>query len=150
MHIRIMVLVLMAGLSQATAQTNEGYRVLKSKHTFAELQDRIKNAAELHKMAQVTRASASDGAKASGVVIKGDAVIGIFRNDFARRVLSANIDAGIEAPIRLHLVEEPDGTSTVRYYSPTSVFGNYTGSELKLVATELDAIISAIVQQAVE
>ena len=57
----------------------------------------------------VNRASASDGANGQGVTHRGDAVLGVFRNDFAVRMLWASVDAGIEAPIRLHLVEEPYG-----------------------------------------
>jgi len=150
MYYRLIVVMMLAGLSHASAQSIDGYRAVKSKHSFSELQERVENATERHKMAQVMRVSASDGAKANGFAIKGDAVVGVFRNDFARRMLNANIDAGIEAPIRLHLVEEADGTSSVRYYSPTSVFAKYPGADLRVMAAELDAIISAIVQDAVE
>ena len=96
----------------------------------------------------VNRASASDGAKGRGVTIRGDAVIGVFRNDFAVRMLEASIDAGIEAPIRLHLVEEADGTTSIRYYRPSAVFARFHGDKIKAIGRELDEIFEVIVRDA--
>ena len=115
---------------------------------FAELEQRLTAAIEKHQMKLVTRASASDGAKARGVTIKGDAVIGVFRNDFAVRMLAANVEAGIEAPVRLHLVEEPDGTSSIRYLAPSEVFGKYDGDAIKALGRELDVVFAEIVAEA--
>ncbi|PMX56079.1 hypothetical protein C1Y13_30015, partial [Pseudomonas sp. FW305-33] len=73
----------------------------------------------------VTSASASQGAKAAGVDIPGNKVFGIFRNDFARRMLAASVAAGIEAPIRFYVTENPDGTATLSYKTPGAVFAPY-------------------------
>ena len=79
-------------------------------HTaFCSLEESAMAAIAKNGMNLVNRASASDGANGQGVTHRGDAVLGVFRNDFAVRMLWASVDAGIEAPIRLHLVEEPYG-----------------------------------------
>ncbi len=131
------------------AQTSGDYRIVKTSLPFASLEEKAKEAITKNKMNIVNRASASDGAKARGVTIKGDVVLGVYRNDLAVRMLSSNIDAGIEAPIRLHLVEEADGTSTIRYYTPGAVFSKYPGEDLKKIASELDVIFEAIVKDIV-
>ena len=139
------VLALGSGFSLA----NDGYRIVKSSLDVAKLEERLKAAAEKNKMNIVNRASASDGAKARGIAIKADVVLGLYRNDFAVRMLASNVDAGIEAPIRLHLVEEADGSSTIRYSKPSTVFGKYPGEELRKVADELDVIFESIVKDTI-
>lgn len=134
----------------ATAQPKEldGYRVVPTPHGFAQLEERLEAAVERAKMGLVTRASASEGAQRRGVMIRGDAVIGVFRNDFAVRMLAADIDAGIEAPIRLHLTEEADGTTSIRYWLPSAVFARYEGEAIQALGRELDPIFTAIVTDA--
>lgn len=132
----------------ARAQVEAGYRVVASKLPFAKLEEAVGAAIKAAGMNAVTRASASDGARARGVTIRGDIVFGVFRNDFAVRMLAANVAAGIEAPVRLHLVEEADGTSTVRYHLPSTVFGHYEGDAIKALGRELDPIFAKIVAEA--
>ena len=132
----------------AMAETASGYRIVPLKMPFAGLEEKLKSAIAKNKMNPVTRASASDGAKGRGITIRGDVVIGIFRNDFAVRMLAANVEAGIEAPVRLHLVEEADGTSSIRYVPPGEVFGKYDSEAIKALGRELDGVFAAIVAEA--
>jgi uncharacterized protein (DUF302 family) len=129
------------------AQVDAGYRVVPSTLPFARLEEAVAAAIKAAGMNAVTRASASDGAR--GVTIRGDIVFGVFRNDFAVRMLAANVDAAIEAPVRLHLVEEPDGTTSIRYHLPSAVFGQYEGDAIKAIGRELDPIFAKIVAEAV-
>lgn len=132
----------------AQSQKLDGYRVVPTPYGFAKLEERVKAAVERAKMGLVTRASASEGAQRRGVMIRGDAVIGVFRSDFAVRMLAADIDAGIEAPIRLHLTEEADGTTSIRYWLPSAVFARYEGEAIQALGRELDPIFTAIVADA--
>ena len=132
----------------ATLPAFAGTISVPSPRPFAELEQRLAAAIEKHQMKLVTRASASDGAKGRGVTIKGDVVIGVFRNDFAVRMLAANVEAGIEAPVRLHLVKEADGSSSIRYVPPGEVFGKYDGEAIKALGRELDAVFAEIVAEA--
>ena len=59
------------------------------------------------------------------MAIKGNQVLMIFRNDLAVRLITADPAAGFEAPIRVYLDENPDGTATVSYIRPTSIFALY-------------------------
>lgn len=138
----------MSGAAHAEAQTGAGYRIMRSRLAFSALEAAVLKAIAGAGMNAVTRASASDGATARGLTIAGDVVIGVFRNDFAVRMLAANVDAGIEAPVRLHLVEEADGGSSIRYHLPSFVFGRYDGEPIKALGRELDPIFAAIVAEA--
>ncbi len=129
----------------------KGWRVIDTKLPFATLVTKLDAAVTANKMGVVNVASASEGAKAQGVTIPGNRVVGVFRNDFARRMLQASIAAGLEAPIRFYLVENADGGSTLAYKSPTTVFAPYVtkkSADLKAIAKELDAIFAKIAADA--
>lgn len=125
----------------------EGWRVQPTQHSFPELWERLKAAIAAEEMGLVTTASASAGAAGQGIAIPGNRVVGVYRNDFARRMLAASVAAGIEAPIRFYLTENPDGTATLSYKTPSFVFRPYReegGAELQALAEELDGIFAAI------
>lgn len=129
----------------------EGWVVLETPHAFEALSQRLDEAVRANGMGLVTRASASDGARGQGIEIPGNRVVGVFRNDFARRMLAASVPAGIEAPVRVYLTENPDGTATLSYKPPTLVFAPYLDAaapDLRLLAAELDAIFRDIADDA--
>jgi uncharacterized protein (DUF302 family) len=136
-----------------TVKPRTGWVVIDTSHSFAVLSERLDAAIKDEKMGLVTTASASAGAKAAGIAIPGNRVVGVFRNDFARRMLAASIPAGIEAPIRIYLTENPDATATLSYKTPSFVFAPYVDaekSELKTIATELDQIFTRIAERATQ
>ena len=129
-----------------------GWVVLPTTNSFSHVSQQLEVAIAAHKMGLVNSASASEGAKAQGLSIAGNRVVGVFRNDYARRMLAASIPAGIEAPIRFYLTENPDGTATLAYRTPGAVFAPYlaaAGPDLKSFADELDGIFAAIARDAV-
>jgi uncharacterized protein (DUF302 family) len=131
----------------------EGWVVIKTSFLYNELVDRLIASVKAEKMLVVTQASASGGAKAQGIVIPGNRVIGVYRNDYARRMLAASIAAGIEAPIRYYVTEDPDGTATLSYRTPSAVFAPYMdegGDSLMALAQDLDIVFDTIARRAVE
>ena len=127
-----------------------GWEVIETPHGFKDLVQRLSGAIKANKMGLVTRASASAGAAGRGLKIPGNMVVGVYRNDFAVRMLEASVAAGIEAPIRFYITENQDGTATLSYKTPSSVFAPYAegGAPLKALAAELDAIFAKIARQA--
>jgi uncharacterized protein (DUF302 family) len=111
---------------------------------------KLKAAIQNHNMGIVSRASASAGAKSRGVSIAGNMVIGVFRNDFAVRMLAANVDAGIEAPLRFYLTEDAAGKVHLSYRKPGATFTPYDGKDLATLARELDGVFSDIARDAVK
>ena len=85
-----------------------GWSVTKTKHNYKDLIERLDAAVKANKMGLVTRASATLGAASLGKIIPGNTVVGVFRPDFAVRILEASVPAGIEAPIRYYITENAD------------------------------------------
>lgn len=128
-----------------------GWKVIKTQHSYQVLIKRLDQAVKDNRMGLVTQASATLGAqKKLGKTIPGNMVVGVYRPDFAVRMLEASIPAGIEAPIRYYITENGDGTATLSYKTPSAVFAPYEdgGIKLKAMAAELDAIFNKIAQEA--
>lgn len=151
----IFVLALLAGSNIAAASDlaeRPGWRIISTHYSVDELYGRMKTAIAEEKMGLVTRASASDGARSQGISIPGNRVLGVYRNDYARRMLQASIAAGIEAPIRFYLTENSDGSATLSWKTPSHVFAPYSeegGQALEQLAGELDGVFEAIAEKAV-
>ena len=143
--------IAMSVANAGTIKPHSGWVVIDTRYPFSALVERLETAVKAQHMGLVTSASASEGAKAAGILIPGNRVVGVFRNDFARRMLDASVSAGIEAPIRFYVTENPDGTATLSYKKPTTVFAPYAeeGKDaLKGLAVELDEIFAKIAEQA--
>lgn len=153
-RLALSISVLLIGLSAASAGTvkpRAGWIVIDTRQSFEALVERLETTVKSEKMGIVTTASASAGAKAAGITIAGNKVIGVFRNDFARRMLGASVAAGIEAPVRIYVTENPDGMATLSYKKPSTVFAPYAdegGDALKAVGAELDEIFARIAERA--
>jgi uncharacterized protein (DUF302 family) len=100
-------------------------------------------------MLVLCKASASQGAAARGIKIPGNAVLMVFRNDYAIRMLQASVAAGFEAPIRLYVTENGGGSATLTYRKPSAVFRPYGNEALDKMAIELDAVFDKIASDAV-
>lgn len=140
-------------LAEPTVGARDGWTVIETPHGFKELSDKLDAAIKAEGMLKVTQASASAGARGAGITIPGNKVVGVYRNDFARRMLAASVAAGIEAPIRFYITEEADGAATLSYVTPTTVFAPYFdegGAALEALAAELDVVFAAIAARATE
>lgn len=138
--------------AEPTVGAREGWVVIETDFSYADLAARLDEAIKAEKMGKVTQASATVGARDRlDMQIPGNKVVGVYRPDFAVRMLEASVAAGIEAPIRFYVTEEADGTATLSYKTPTTVFSPYFdegGAELMALAAELDVIFAAIAERA--
>ena len=90
-------------------------------------------------MELVALASASRGAAGQGVKIPGNAVVMVFRDDFAVPVLEAGVPPGIEARPRIYVIENRAGTSSLTDRKPMADFAAYGSGKLDAMAKELDS-----------
>jgi uncharacterized protein (DUF302 family) len=141
-------LLLAGGLAAAADTPYPGTTTVASKHGFDALVSRVEAAVSEQKMGLVAQASASRGAAGRGVKIPGNTVLMVFRNDYAVRMLQASVPAGIEAPLRIYVTENADGTASVTYRTPSAVFAPYRSDKLDAMAKELDPIFERIVRDA--
>jgi uncharacterized protein (DUF302 family) len=125
-----------------------GMRDVETGRPFAAYVERLTAAVRANKMGIVAHACATCGAKAIGVAIPGNHVVMIFHPRFAVTMLKASVASGIEAPIRLYLTENADGTARLTYRLPSHTFGVYQVAALDAMARELDTIIATIVADA--
>lgn len=132
-------------------QPREGWVVHSTTQTFDELTKSVKTAVQANGLIVVTQAGPTKAAANRGITIPGNRVIGVFNNDFAVRVLETSTAAMIEAPIRLYVTENNDGTATLSYKQPSHVMSPYIdegGAALTSIAQELDDKFQAITEDA--
>ncbi|MCR9219496.1 MAG: DUF302 domain-containing protein [Alphaproteobacteria bacterium] len=158
-------LALLAALASAGAASAadpypyDGMRVLESAKSYPALVAAFNEAVEAEpRVFVVTRASATVGVRNRfGEEIPGNMVAGVYGPEFAKRMLEASIPAGIEAPIRFYLTEDPQtGKASLTYRTPSAVFAPYAqgpgaapgAADLAAMAQELDAIFARIAGRA--
>ncbi|MEM8650466.1 MAG: DUF302 domain-containing protein [Pseudomonadota bacterium] len=139
--------------AMAGSLDREGWVTHKTQYSYKELNAKLNESIKANGMRRVTGASASAGAKNRGLTIPGNRIVGVYRNDFATRMLEASLAAGMEAPIRYYVTENSDGTANLSFKTPTFVFSPYFeegGDKLKELASELDAVFGKIADEAVK
>ena len=144
----VLALALMSLPMAGAALADSDLETVTTSKSFTELQNALEAAVTVNDMIVVTRACASCGATKRGLTFPGNMVVGVYRNDFAVQMLEASVPAGIEAPIRFYLTENDDGTASLSYRLPSTVFAPYGSEELDGMARELDVIWEKIVEGA--
>jgi uncharacterized protein (DUF302 family) len=144
----MVVPIWLSWLPAPPAHAQDGRITAVSRAPFSKVAEALERGIAEEKMGLVCHANAQRGAASRGVSIKGNQVFMVFRPDFAVRLLAADARAGFEAPIRIYLYENPDGTATVSYLPPSAVFAPYRNPEVQAIGAELDPIFKAIVDRA--
>ena len=122
-----------------------GAQVVDTNQAFGAYVAKLLSAIQANGMGVVAQACGSCGAQRIGETIPGNQVIMIFHPKFAVRMLRADVPAGIEAPLRLYVTENNDGTARLTYRLPSHVFAPYEVAKLDEMAKELDVILAKIV-----
>lgn len=139
--------------ASAEIAARPGWQVFDTDMTHADLVQSLLDAvAQESSMGVVTQAGPTETARARGIEIPENRVVGVFGNDFAVRILRLSTAAMIEAPVRFYVTEDADGTATLSWKEPSFVFGPYFdegGVELERIADELDQRFEAIAARAV-
>lgn len=131
----------------------DGWAVYPTTQGYEALVKSVRDAVKSNGLIVVTQAGPTKAAANRGITIPGNRVIGVFNNDFAVRVLKTSTAAMIEAPIRLYVTENADGSATLSYKLPSHVlapYGDEGGAELAAIAQELDAKFQAIAETATQ
>ncbi|MEM0907294.1 MAG: DUF302 domain-containing protein [Pseudomonadota bacterium] len=148
-----LVLTPVAVLADTVVTAGDGWRVVETDKPYATLLEDAKAAVKDNKMGLVTEAGPTEVAAKRGETIPGNRVLGVFRNDFAVTIIRAAPAAMVEAPVRIMVMEEPDGTATLAYKLPSAVFAPYAeegGAAVTDAAASLDTIFAAITDQAAQ
>ena len=127
----------------------DGWAVVETGMDFDALVEAVRGAAKTGGLAVVTQAGPTGAAARRGIEIPGNRVLGLFNNDFAVRILRLSTPAMIEAPVRVYVTEDADGTATLGYVRPSVVFAEYVADSadpaaFRAVLAELDAAFAAV------
>ncbi|UWQ31123.1 DUF302 domain-containing protein [Leisingera sp. M527] len=145
-------LILAASAASAgNIAARNGWAVYETSKPYEQLIKDVKAAAKAEGMGVVTQAGPTKAAAARGITIPGNRVIGLFNNDFAVKILALSTAAMIEAPVRIYVTEEANGSATLAYKLPSHVFAPYTdegGAALKALAGQLDNRFAQIAEKA--
>lgn len=143
--------IAVSGAGASDLVPRPGWQVIDTALTHADLLDRLLAAVPAEGMGVVTQAGPTGAARARGIAIPENRVVGVFNNDFAVRILELSVAAMIEAPVRFYVTENADGTATLSWKEPSFVFAPYVGnagSALTDVAAEIDTRFAAIAARA--
>jgi len=131
----------------------EGWNVVVTEKAYVDLVENLRRAVEQADMLVVTEASPTDAAARRGETIPGNRVIGVFRNDFAVRIIRESVPAMIEAPLRFYVTENDSESATLSWKTPSAVFAPYgqgDDDELAKIASELDELFTRIADNAIQ
>ncbi|MDC0116073.1 DUF302 domain-containing protein [Octadecabacter sp.] len=153
MRILALFLCVLALPAWAELAPRDGWSVTQADKSYSDLIDAVKTAAGANRMGVVTQAGPTGAAASRGITIPGNRVIGLFNNVYAVRILNLSTAAMIEAPIRMYVTENEDGTATLAYKTPSFVFAPYMADadpDLAVAAGELDEIFAQIAADATQ
>lgn len=114
-----------------------------SKYSFQDTVSRVKQTIESKGMMVVFTADHQAMLSMVGMNTKGMLGVEFFHPRYGKAIMQNDHAAGIEIPLRLVVMETPDGKAMLSYYKPSSVFAKYKG--LEGMAAELDGVYDAIV-----
>ena len=139
--------ILVSAQTMADDWPENGWQVMPSEHSYTQLLEQLRSAVSDAGMFIVTEAGPTEAAAQRGIELPGNRVVGVFRNDFAVRILRQSVPAMIEAPLRFYVTENEDGSATLAWKVPSAVFSPYSegkDDELARIAAELDALFADI------
>lgn len=122
MRIFVLFLTLLSTAAWSGAfSAQEGWESLESAQSYESLLKSVKNATRESDLSVVTEAGPTVAAEKRGINIPGNCVIGIFNNEFAVRILTLSEAAMIEAPMRMYVTENENGTADLSWKKPSFI-----------------------------
>jgi len=149
----ILALVLALPVHADMPESLEGWWIQSTDYSYNELIEQVEEAVEAAPMGVVFKASPNAAARERlDIELPGNMVIGVFAPNFAARLIEIYLPAQVEAPLRLYITENQDGTATLSYRLPSAIFAAYPdgGEALVELGAELDEILAGIATSAVD
>ena len=114
-----------------------------SSHDFDETVALLKQAIEGENLMVVSEINAQQMLRMVGVRTGGMRQILFFHPRYMKQIVETNRNGGIVPPLKVLVMERPDGGAMVRYVDPEHAFAPYDG--LADVASELKGLVERIV-----
>lgn len=116
-----------------------------SKYGFDDTVQILKGSIEQQNLMVIHEIDAQKMLRMVGEQTKGMKQILFFHPRYMKAVKDANPHATIEPPLKIAVMERPDGKVMVRYIKPTYLFGRYGG--LDEISKELESVVEKIVAE---
>lgn len=116
-----------------------------SKYDFSDTVELLKGAIEAQNLMVIKEIDAQKMLRLVDVQTKGMKQILFFHPRYMKRIMKANPNATIEPPLKIVVMEKPDGKVAIKYKSPSYLFGQYAG--LEVIGAELDNLVAKIVEE---
>ncbi|MFQ5703463.1 MAG: DUF302 domain-containing protein [Gemmatimonadales bacterium] len=129
--------------AQGKAPTPEFLVTRPSAYGFEETLTRVKQAIEAENLMVIHEINPQQMLRMVGMRTKGMRQILFFHPRFMRQIIEANRNGGIEPPLKILVMEAPNGKVMVRYENPVHQFAPYQG--LDSIASELSGIVERVV-----
>jgi len=115
----------------------------RSSHDFNTTLSMLRDAIEGENLMVVNEVNPQQMLRMVGVRTGGMRQLFFFHPRFMKDIIEANRNGGIEPPLKLLVMETPNGNVLVRYEDPVHQFAAYAG--LDDIAAELSALVAGIV-----
>ncbi len=141
--------ILLVGAEPHTALGQQGppppdfLVTVRSAHDFETTLAMLKQAIEGENLMVVHEVNPQQMLRMVGMRVRGMRQVYFFHPRYMQQILETNRNGGIEPPLKIIVMERPDGGAMVRYHDPVHQFAPYDG--LADVATELRGVIETIV-----
>lgn len=145
--ITIFLLSVLAGALDAqegVMQPPQFQVTVPSKYDFNDTVDLLKTAIEEQNLMVITELDIQQMLRLVGVQRKGMKKVYFFHPSFMKRIMEANKHATAEPPLKIDIMEAPNGKVMVRYINPSYIFGPYEG--LEEISKELETSLRQIVE----
>lgn len=124
----------------------EFHTMAVSEYGFDDTVEMLKGAIEKQNLMVIHEINAQKMLRMVGVQTKGMKQLLFFHPRYMKLIRGANPNGAIEAPLKILVMERPDGKVIVRYVKPTYLFGRYDG--LEEIGEELESVVGKIVETA--
>ena len=146
----ILVLTIFASgdLNSANAQDKkmmkapEYHVITKSIYDFSDTVELLKASIEAQNLMVINEVDPQKMLRLVGVKTAGMRQIFFFHPRYMKRIFETNKQASIEPPLKIVVMEMPNGKVMVRYIRPSHKFDPYNG--LNDLATELDELMAIV------
>jgi len=146
----ILVLTIFAGgdFNSANAQDKkmmkapEYHVITKSIYDFSDTVELLKASIEAQNLMVINEVDPQKMLRLVGVKTAGMRQIFFFHPRYMKRIFETNKQASIEPPLKIVVMEMPNGKVMVRYIKPSYKFDPYNG--LNDLATELDELMAMV------
>jgi uncharacterized protein (DUF302 family) len=117
-----------------------------SSYSFSDTVDLLKGAIEEQNLMVIHEVDAQRMLRMVGREVGGMKQIMFFHPRYMNRIMDLNRNGSIVPPLKIVVMERPDGKVMVRYPKPSALFSAYDG--LEEMGGELDALVATIVTEA--